>query len=107
MITPAFDLSQDPEYLILNIRVPYTRTSEFDLYIDGTDFKFYAKPYFLRWVNLYTSDDAASAKNWICRVIYFDQGVGINLLILIENCGHVSLLFVTETICVNICQSSD
>ncbi|XP_076601495.1 protein SHQ1 homolog [Chaetodon auriga] len=48
MITPAFDLSQDPEYLILNIRVPYTRTSEFDLHIDGTDFKFYAKPYFLR-----------------------------------------------------------
>ncbi|XP_065811042.1 protein SHQ1 homolog [Labrus bergylta] len=48
MITPAFDLSQDPEYLILNIRVPYTRTSEFDLYIDGTDLKFYAKPYFLR-----------------------------------------------------------
>ncbi|XP_044021730.1 protein SHQ1 homolog isoform X2 [Siniperca chuatsi] len=48
MITPAFDLSQDPEYLILSIRVPYTRTSEFDLFIDGTDFKFYAKPYFLR-----------------------------------------------------------
>ncbi|XP_035518596.1 protein SHQ1 homolog [Morone saxatilis] len=48
MITPAFDLSQDPEYLMLNIRVPYTRTSEFDIYIDGTDFKFYAKPYFLR-----------------------------------------------------------
>ncbi|KAI4827813.1 hypothetical protein KUCAC02_031182 [Chaenocephalus aceratus] len=48
MITPAFDLSQDPEYLILCIRVPYTRTSEFDLFIDGTDFKFYAKPYFLR-----------------------------------------------------------
>ncbi|KAM3621401.1 uncharacterized protein V6R79_010787 [Siganus canaliculatus] len=48
MITPAFDLSQDPDYLILSIRVPYTRTSEFDLYIEGTDFKFYAKPYFLR-----------------------------------------------------------
>ncbi|KAK2914639.1 protein SHQ1 homolog isoform X1 [Channa argus] len=48
MITPAFDLSQDPDYLILGIRVPYTRTSEFDLFIDGTDFKFYAKPYFLR-----------------------------------------------------------
>uniref|UniRef100_A0A672HSW2 Protein SHQ1 homolog n=1 Tax=Salarias fasciatus TaxID=181472 RepID=A0A672HSW2_SALFA len=48
MITPAFDLSQDPDFLILSIRVPYTRTSEFDLYIDGTDFKFYAKPYFLR-----------------------------------------------------------
>ncbi|XP_061584671.1 protein SHQ1 homolog [Cololabis saira] len=48
MITPAFDLSQDPEFLTLSIRVPYTRTSEFDLYIDGTEFKFYAKPYFLR-----------------------------------------------------------
>ncbi|XP_071191182.1 protein SHQ1 homolog [Salvelinus alpinus] len=48
MITPAFELSQDPSFLILTIRVPYTRTSEFDLYIDGDDFKFYAKPYFLR-----------------------------------------------------------
>ncbi|XP_061543858.1 protein SHQ1 homolog [Phycodurus eques] len=48
MITPAFDVSQNPEYLILSVRVPYTRTSEFDLYIDGTDVKFYAKPYFLR-----------------------------------------------------------
>lgn len=60
MITPAFDLSQDPEYLILNIRVPYTRTSEFDLYIDGTDFKFYAKPYFLRWVDQHAQTDATS-----------------------------------------------
>lgn len=48
MITPAFDLSQEPNYLILSIRVPYTRTSDFDLYIDGTDLKFFAKPYFLR-----------------------------------------------------------
>uniref|UniRef100_A0A8C6L8L5 Protein SHQ1 homolog n=1 Tax=Nothobranchius furzeri TaxID=105023 RepID=A0A8C6L8L5_NOTFU len=48
MITPAFDLSQDPDQLILCIRVPYTRTSEFDLFIDGTDLKFFAKPYFLR-----------------------------------------------------------
>ncbi|XP_077582025.1 protein SHQ1 homolog [Stigmatopora nigra] len=48
MITPAFDLNQSPEYLILSARVPYTRTSEFDLFIDGTDVKFYAKPYFLR-----------------------------------------------------------
>ncbi|XP_074521458.1 protein SHQ1 homolog [Halichoeres trimaculatus] len=48
MITPAFELSQDPDYLILTIRVPYTRTPEFDLDIEGSDFKFYAKPYFLR-----------------------------------------------------------
>uniref|UniRef100_A0A3P9K3E0 Protein SHQ1 homolog n=1 Tax=Oryzias latipes TaxID=8090 RepID=A0A3P9K3E0_ORYLA len=48
MITPAFELSQDPDFLTLSARVPFTRTSEFDLFIDGTDLKFYAKPYFLR-----------------------------------------------------------
>lgn len=50
MITPAFELSQDSDFLLLSIRVPYTRAAEFDLYIDGEDFKFYAKPYFLRQV---------------------------------------------------------
>ncbi|XP_062852788.1 protein SHQ1 homolog [Trichomycterus rosablanca] len=48
MITPAFELSQDSDFLTLVIRVPYTRTSEFDVYVEGDDFKFYAKPYFLR-----------------------------------------------------------
>ncbi|XP_028855411.1 protein SHQ1 homolog [Denticeps clupeoides] len=48
MITPVFELIQDPDFLVLTIRVPYARTSEFDIYIDGEDFKFYAKPYFLR-----------------------------------------------------------
>uniref|UniRef100_A0A8C6SN12 Protein SHQ1 homolog n=1 Tax=Neogobius melanostomus TaxID=47308 RepID=A0A8C6SN12_9GOBI len=48
MITPAFELTQDPEYLTISVRVPYTRTAEFDLYIDGNDLKFFAKPYFLR-----------------------------------------------------------
>uniref|UniRef100_A0A673YGR1 SHQ1-like CS domain-containing protein n=1 Tax=Salmo trutta TaxID=8032 RepID=A0A673YGR1_SALTR len=48
MMTPALELSQDPAFLILNLHVPCSRTSEFDLYIDGDDFKFYAEPYFLR-----------------------------------------------------------
>ncbi|XP_075690160.1 protein SHQ1 homolog isoform X2 [Rhinoderma darwinii] len=48
MITPAFDITQDSDFLIITIRVPYARVSEFDIYIDGDDFKFYAKPYFLR-----------------------------------------------------------
>ncbi|XP_004456276.1 protein SHQ1 homolog isoform X1 [Dasypus novemcinctus] len=48
MLTPAFDLSQDPDFLIVAIRVPYARVSEFDVYFEGVDFKFYAKPYFLR-----------------------------------------------------------
>ncbi|XP_069062206.1 protein SHQ1 homolog isoform X1 [Pleurodeles waltl] len=48
MITPAFDLSQDPEFLTIIIKVPYARVSELDLYFEGDEFKFYAKPYFLR-----------------------------------------------------------
>lgn len=50
MLTPAFDLSQDPDFLTIAIRVPYARVSEFDVYFEGLDFKFYAKPYFLRRV---------------------------------------------------------
>lgn len=50
MLTPAFDLSQDPDFLTIAIRVPYARVSEFEVYFEGSDFKFYAKPYFLRRV---------------------------------------------------------
>ncbi|XP_064012276.1 protein SHQ1 homolog isoform X4 [Pogoniulus pusillus] len=48
MITPAFELSQDQDFLTIIIKVPYARASEFDVYFEGEDFKFYAKPYFLR-----------------------------------------------------------
>ncbi|XP_053891906.1 protein SHQ1 homolog isoform X2 [Malaclemys terrapin pileata] len=48
MITPAFELSQDPDFLTITINVPYAKVSEFDVYFEGKDFKFYAKPYFLR-----------------------------------------------------------
>ncbi|KAM9277170.1 protein SHQ1 homolog [Morus bassanus] len=48
MLTPAFELTQDPDFLTIIIKVPYARASEFDVYFEGEDFKFYAKPYFLR-----------------------------------------------------------
>ncbi|XP_010177350.1 PREDICTED: protein SHQ1 homolog, partial [Mesitornis unicolor] len=48
MITPAFELTQDPDFLTITVKVPYARASEFDVYFEGEDFKFYAKPYFLR-----------------------------------------------------------
>ncbi|NXN94080.1 SHQ1 protein, partial [Rhinopomastus cyanomelas] len=44
MITPAFELSQDPDFLTIIIKVPYARASEVDVYFEGEDFKFYAKP---------------------------------------------------------------
>ncbi|KFP79705.1 Protein SHQ1, partial [Acanthisitta chloris] len=48
MITPAFELTQDPDFLTIIIRVPYAKASEFDVFVEGEDFRFYAKPYFLR-----------------------------------------------------------
>ncbi|NXJ62161.1 SHQ1 protein, partial [Rostratula benghalensis] len=48
MITPAFELVQDPDFLTIIIQVPYARASEFDVFFEGEDFKFYSKPYFLR-----------------------------------------------------------
>ncbi|KAM6469173.1 protein SHQ1 homolog isoform 2-T2 [Liasis olivaceus] len=48
MITPAFELSQDPNFLTITIKVPYARVSEFEVYFEGKLFRFYAKPYFLR-----------------------------------------------------------
>ncbi|KAM3843691.1 protein SHQ1 homolog isoform 1-T4 [Vipera latastei] len=48
MITPVFELSQDPDFLTIIIKVPYARVSEFDVYFEGNLFRFYAKPYFLR-----------------------------------------------------------
>ncbi|NXS94521.1 SHQ1 protein, partial [Jacana jacana] len=52
MITPAFELTQDPDFLTIVIKIPYARASEFDVYFEGEDFKFYAKPYFLRQLTL-------------------------------------------------------
>ncbi|XP_062923973.1 protein SHQ1 homolog [Mobula hypostoma] len=48
MITPSFELSQDGNFLSIIIHIPYAKINEVDLYIDGVDFKFYVKPYFLR-----------------------------------------------------------
>ncbi|XP_062977988.1 protein SHQ1 homolog [Elgaria multicarinata webbii] len=48
MITPVFELTQNPDFLTITIKVPYSRVSEFEVYFEGKEFKFYAKPYFLR-----------------------------------------------------------
>ena len=45
MITPRFRLSQDDEYLLITIRVPYVKISDMEVLIDGTRFQFYLKPY--------------------------------------------------------------
>ncbi|XP_072178404.1 protein SHQ1 homolog isoform X1 [Diadema setosum] len=48
MLTPAFELHQDQAFLTVIIKARYAKVSETEVFVDGTDFKFYSKPYFLR-----------------------------------------------------------
>ncbi|KAK3581255.1 hypothetical protein CHS0354_032981 [Potamilus streckersoni] len=48
MLTPAFGLSQNEEYLIINIKAPFSKVADTEIFIEENDFKFYSKPYFLR-----------------------------------------------------------
>lgn len=48
MITPLFSIDQDGEFLTIVIQAPHCNISLADIFIEGTDFKFFAKPYFLR-----------------------------------------------------------
>ncbi|XP_064404821.1 protein SHQ1 homolog isoform X2 [Halichondria panicea] len=48
MLTPSFNIIQDEQFVIVNIRVPYVKISEAEFHINGCEFKFFCKPYFLR-----------------------------------------------------------
>lgn len=48
MLTPVFELSQDDDFVVVIIKTPYVKISDVDFCINGTEFKFYVKPYFLR-----------------------------------------------------------
>jgi protein SHQ1 len=54
MITPLFKVDQDEKYLNIKIKVKYVKFSEVDFFIEGNNFRFYLKPYYL---NLYFSDN--------------------------------------------------
>ncbi|XP_065829745.1 protein SHQ1 homolog isoform X2 [Oscarella lobularis] len=48
MLTPAFDLSQTDEFVIVKLIVPYAKISDVEFHIEETVFLFYMKPYYLR-----------------------------------------------------------
>ena len=48
MITPSFDIRQDDDFVIVDIRVRHVRADDMDFYVMQEEFKFYCKPYFLR-----------------------------------------------------------
>ncbi|KAJ1917260.1 hypothetical protein H4219_003290 [Mycoemilia scoparia] len=48
MITPKFSVIQDDKRVYISINAPYIRTQEIDFDVQGSQFKFHAKPYYLR-----------------------------------------------------------
>uniref|UniRef100_A0A131YGR2 Protein SHQ1 homolog n=1 Tax=Rhipicephalus appendiculatus TaxID=34631 RepID=A0A131YGR2_RHIAP len=48
MLTPAFELRQDDDFLIIEIKAPYSKISEAEIYFHEEEFTFYSKPYYLR-----------------------------------------------------------
>ena len=60
MIIPKFRLSQDKQYIIIIIRVPYVKIQSSEFYIEENKFKFFLHPYFLTLnfqQNLKTQED--------------------------------------------------
>ncbi|ORX44675.1 SHQ1-domain-containing protein [Piromyces finnis] len=48
MITPSFQISQDENFINIIIKCPYIKAQNVEFFVDGTEFKFYIKPYYLR-----------------------------------------------------------
>ncbi|OUM68948.1 hypothetical protein PIROE2DRAFT_38662 [Piromyces sp. E2] len=48
MITPSFQISQDENFVNIIIKCPYIKAQNVEFFVDGTEFKFYIKPYYLR-----------------------------------------------------------
>lgn len=49
MLTPQFTIQQENDFLILNLKVPFIKSNSVEISINEFEFKFYSKPYFLRY----------------------------------------------------------
>ncbi|KAI9323621.1 SHQ1 protein-domain-containing protein [Dichotomocladium elegans] len=63
MITPTFKVDQDEHSVIICINTPYVRAQDVDLHVQGSEFRFFLRPYFLRlnFPGNLVEDDASSA----------------------------------------------
>ncbi|KAG4097846.1 SHQ1 protein-domain-containing protein [Neocallimastix lanati (nom. inval.)] len=48
MITPSFQINQDENFVNIIIKCPNIKAKNVEFFVDGTEFKFYIKPYYLR-----------------------------------------------------------
>ncbi|KAI9490919.1 SHQ1 protein-domain-containing protein [Zychaea mexicana] len=64
MITPTFKVDQDDNAVIITINTPYVRAQDVDLHVQGSEFRFFLRPYFLRlyFPGNIVEDDDSSAK---------------------------------------------
>ncbi|XP_014209987.1 protein SHQ1 homolog [Copidosoma floridanum] len=64
MLTPRFELAQTDDYIMFVIHAPYANIKDTMVEVDGSDFRFYSTPYYLR-LNLpgeIVENDASSGK---------------------------------------------
>ncbi|XP_076181661.1 protein SHQ1 homolog isoform X2 [Ptiloglossa arizonensis] len=48
MLTPRFEITQTDTEVVIIIHAPYANVKDTEVYVDGTDFRFYSTPYYLR-----------------------------------------------------------
>ncbi|XP_017797503.1 PREDICTED: protein SHQ1 homolog [Habropoda laboriosa] len=48
MLTPRFEITQTDTEVSIIIHAPYANINDTEVYVDGTDFRFYSTPYYLR-----------------------------------------------------------
>ncbi|XP_015588797.1 protein SHQ1 homolog isoform X2 [Cephus cinctus] len=48
MLTPRFELTQSDSEVVITVHAPYANIKDTEVYVDGTDFRFFSSPYYLR-----------------------------------------------------------
>ncbi|KZC10084.1 Protein SHQ1 like protein [Dufourea novaeangliae] len=48
MLTPRFEITQTDTEVAIIVHAPYANIKDTEVYVDGTDFRFYSTPYYLR-----------------------------------------------------------
>ena len=70
MITPKFECRQDHNFVYIHVYVPHVKRTEVELVVDGTEFTFYVKPYFLKLTFSHPCMEQVACHG-TTRIIYF------------------------------------
>ncbi|KAK8796896.1 hypothetical protein WA588_001022 [Blastocystis sp. NMH] len=61
-LTPKFSISQNDEFVVIEINVPWVRVGDMEFVVDGCDFSFFCNPYLLKLQFPYPCVDDERAK---------------------------------------------